>query len=1002
MRRTIALALPLLICGFAPQEGKTSTGLLSDGVRLETEARSAAVTVAQLTAEIAKVDLQLAQLEAERRRLEKESEISEATKDRLAPRLTSIDDRRKPLEAQKARLDRERSGITERRLLERALDAYTKAADKAAADGKKDVLANALLGVGRMNEISIPENLGAAQAAYARVVAECAGQGELVAAAEEKIRLKGVDVYLDQFARFVDGWRSTQRNTPAPLEAKKVEIAAKVKPLGRDAVHGLLAGLGHKDEVVRAFAADLLAGAIDEAGLGNLVAKLNDPSPDVRAGAGLAIGRIFEAWSQARSFEQEAEKILADLEAKEGSDATAEKLIALNKNRAQDLQKRAAEIRGNLPVALGNKAQIEAELQKLIADESAHSASRIEAAKAVRALGEISGGLIDAVLKGLSSANRSVREACCVAASGVDTSDSAAKHKLVDRLMEIVQYEPESDTRPMSERDLANDSAVREAGATSLGVIGVVKAVPALIEALSDGASNVRRTANEALVRITGRDVGYESDPLVAVSGGPDAPRPSPEDVAKAQKAKRDEAIAKWTAWWGDTMGVGVLIGRFWKFQSQWKGGDPARLFDKESYLRELKIRSYTLSDPAAQIERAERNCDRFLVRKNFIQQDAIDLGAAAIDKFLGFLSGAVEADAALAAEQQGRSRAVVRVFVAETVAKLIEKHKAADKAGALREKLGGGQAGEKAGAALALGFLPKDLVGAEDRDALEKRGLEDADPEVKEAAARALGRVGGPESGPALAKVAAANAGTKAGETAQISALRSIAALAPKSEEVVRTLGDLVGVDAEKRSPSSAVREFACEALAAIADPAAVQNRSLLKARRDIAKPVRDAATRALLAVAAGAPDTVDVLIGVLNDLKAPSIDRTGAGLGLGDLGNPKGIPALVYRIVGRNPPLADKDEDPTVRAACCEALATMGEKARYLLVGEKLIDALDDPAEEVQRQAFEALVKAAPSAPEEGVFKITDPTSARKAGIAKLRTWLDTNRGQWKELSQ
>src|SRR6185503_11284954 len=103
--------------------------------------------------------------------------------------------------------------------------------------------------------------------------------------------------------------------------------------------------------------------------------------------------------------------------------------------------------------------------------------------------------------------------------------------------------------------------------------------------------------------------------------------------------------------------------------------------------------------------------------RKGQIQQDALDLGAPAIEKFAAFLSGIVPADAGLSPDLQSKSRAVTRLFVAETVAKLIATAKASDKIGALRDKLGSGTKDDKAGAALALGFLPKDMVGSEDRE---------------------------------------------------------------------------------------------------------------------------------------------------------------------------------------------------------------------------------------------------------------------------------------------
>ncbi|HEU4339909.1 MAG TPA: HEAT repeat domain-containing protein, partial [Planctomycetota bacterium] len=959
------------------------------------EGRVSATAVDQLTFEVAKLDLRLQQIDARRKQLEAESEMSEASKDRLAPVIKDLDASRAPIETQKQRLEQERTRLLDKRQLERALENYRKAVEKAAAEPEKANLAKALLAVARVCEISVPENIGDAQAAYARVVAECGGQEAAVAEAERKILLRGVDVYLDQFSRFVTTWRDFLRSSPASMEAKRKELEAKILAIGKDATHGLIEGFSHKDEVVRSFAAGLIASTADEAGIAALIRKLGEGSPATRAGAGLAISRIFETWSAARTLEREADQILADLDSKDPEDPGAQRLIAANRERANDLKQKAAAIRGNLPANLPDKPEIEAALHRLLSDESGQTVARIEAAKALRSLGQVSGTLIDAILNGLKSRNQTVREACCVAASGVDTTNSAAKHKLADRLMEIVQYEPDLDLRPADQRDTANDAGVRAAAASSLGAIGVVKACPALTEALSDSEPGVRRSAHEALKRITALDLGYDPDPLISGL--------APEEVPKAQAAKRQEGIDRWAKWWQDTLGTGVLVARFWNFQAQVKGGDPSRLYDREGYLRELKNRSYAVSEPAAYMERAERTCERFHTGKDWIQRDATDLGAPAIDKFILLLSGATAGDKRLSLELQARSRAVTRLFVAETIAKLIADAKAADKPAVLREKVGaGGSKDERAGAALALGFLPKEMSGPEDREALEKRGLEDQDPEVREAASRALGRVGAAACGPALAKVASVNSSTRAGEAAQLAALRALVALGPKHEEVIRVCGELIGDEGSKRSTSFAVREAACDVLGAVADPAAIKGFWLFRGRRDIARPVRDAATRAIAAIAAADPSTPEAIAAVVSSPVARSIDRTGAALALGDLGVTSTIPTLVWQIVDRNPPMAMKATDPGVRAICAEALGNMGEKARYKIVAEKLIDALADPADLVKTSALEALRKIAPAPPEEDLFRVKDADSARATGIARLRAWLEANRDKWPELAQ
>jgi HEAT repeat protein len=78
------------------------------------------------------------------------------------------------------------------------------------------------------------------------------------------------------------------------------------------------------------------------------------------------------------------------------------------------------------------------------------------------------------------------------------------------------------------------------------------------------------------------------------------------------------------------------------------------------------------------------------------------------------------------------------------------------------------------------------------------------------------------------------------------------------------------------------------------------------------------------------------------------------------------------------------------------------MGEKARYAIVGEKLVEALADPAELVRAAAFEALGRIAPSPPEADAYRVRDPEAARAAGVARLKAWFESNRAQWKELTQ
>jgi hypothetical protein len=160
-----------------------------------------------------------------------------------------------------------------------------------------------------------------------------------------------------------------------------------------------------------------------------------------------------------------------------------------------------------------------------------------------------------------------------------------------------------------------------------------------------------------------------------------------------------------------------------------------------------------------------------------------------------------------------------------------------------------GDNAAKKAGGAAGLGFLPKGMVGANERGALQT-ALGDASGEVKEAAASALGKVG--EEGSAADLTRAAG---DANQDVQVAALRALANIKPKNPDTIKALSDMVADEPEKIGDPSKkvltgakadqVREWATAALGEIGDPSA--GKALLRARRDTAQNVREAATVAI-----------------------------------------------------------------------------------------------------------------------------------------------------------
>src|SRR6185503_8778620 len=382
-------------------------------------------------------------------------------------------------------------------------------------------------------------------------------------------------------------------------------------------------------------------------------------------------------------------------------------------DEAAKLKTKAKEIRGDIPENLSTP-DIQGALQKILEDENAHAQARRESAVACRSIGRISGGLVDALLKAMDSKDHNVREAACRAAGGVDTSISTDKIKLADRLIKSVQDEA-AKAADKATADWANDEAVRQASAEALEQIALVKTLPALIKALDDNDSRVRGAAFRALRVITNRDFEYEKDDK-GLAKTYEADKPLPD---------RKKAQEKWEAWWKDTQGVVVLVERFWGFQSQWSQGSAIKLFDPAFLLKDLESKKWSSPDPKIDESRVKREIEEFQRRKDVFVQDAVDLGVPALDQLAKFIGGQTE--------REPKANAATRTFVAEAMARIIEKNNATDGVGKLREAAGDGDAAKAAGGCIAIGFLPKAMVGAGEREALQVKGLGNTAAEVKE-----------------------------------------------------------------------------------------------------------------------------------------------------------------------------------------------------------------------------------------------------------------------------
>ncbi len=856
-----------------------------------------------------------------------------------------------------------------------AMTKYRKAIEKAKKEENKNVAAAALARLALCNEKLDPENIGDAKTAWedvatnfpdAQVTIQNQRVGDL---AKAKVTFQGVDVWLGQLYASLDGWRISPARSPIELAEKKKAAWDKIGPKDKEAVAGLVWGLRHDDEVIRDFSAESLAEVVDAEGVRTVIEKLGSERAQERAGASAALRKIYQKFNDAAALDQRASDLERDLnyaiepgERKHPSPAEHDQKL---RAEAAKLREAAKAIRHNIPETLATP-EIQAALEKIIADENVHPQARRDAAAGAAQIGNISGPLVEAILKGTTSGDRNVREASVRAAGSVNTALSEDKHKLADALIKSVRYEPakaasEENDPPLKDEkgtpDWANDVPVRQAAAEALERIALVKSLPALIEALDDNDTRVRHAAHRALREITRRDFDFE----------PDKPLKD-----------RKEAQAKWIEWWNSTKGVVVLVERFWTFQSQWRELNVVRLFDPDYLLKDLESRRWSTKDYDADLARVKRVIEDFQRRKDVFVQDGVDLGPEALEHLVKFIGGVTE--------REPKPSPATRHFVAQVIARLGEK--GAPAAEKFREILGGSDAAQQVGAALGLGYLPKTGVGPGDREALQERGLGATDPGVKEASALALGKVG--EDGASAALTRAAG---DSDANVQIAALRALSIIHPKNADTVKALGDMVADESDppRKSANSIVREHAVDALGAIGDPQAME--ALLRSRRDPMRNVREAAILAVRKVfQADAAASAEILKKVFKDEKRKTDDRLGAALALGDAADPALGKILVEQLVDQNPPRVLRDQDPGVRMKICEALGNMKDTARKKSLVMPLVQCLrdEDEREAVRDAAFEALksITALSSDEKDRQFKASDPKPARDAAGQK---WLE-----------
>lgn len=978
-----------------------------------------------------------------------------------------------------------------------AIKHYEEAAARAEKRNDEELVARSYEGVARCYEKMETEDVPAALAAYQKIVEKCKRPEKIVQKAEEKLRRKGVDIWLWRMKLQIKELRDKQKVfDKKAFEEIKNQTWDKIKGLNKEAIYGLVEGLSDDEEQIREFIAHRLPEVIDESGVAQVIARLG--SRPHQAGAAQALRIILDRYTDARTLYDQADwqEWLMSLgpavtepglavpdfmpenyrtlqrradEARE----RGKRLVEDTRQAIADLRKRADEIRKDIPKELETEKVCQA-LAQIIVDESLDPTARTEALSALTSLRRIPDALVEVILKALEDPNARVREQAALVASRVNVEKGEDMHRLADRLMEIVQYEPEKQKdvealvaafeqntddelqkhlRAIAAAEIAADkdarqkaiqeyearraamkreiqfkrgnvATVREKAAIALGDIGLIKSCPALIEALDDNDATVRRASYEALKKVTGLDFAFEATApataaekaklvqdlrtLAATKEGEDKDKLEKRAAEIEAMTPRQDSRGLWEKWWADTHGIEVLVNRFAWFVETWGLYAPAELYERETFLQKIKARLRFAADAEKEEKRAENLVQKFEFSKNLMLRDIQDVGKPALEQLFKFAHGKAPGS------RHGRPSAAVRYWVAEALAKISEKENDSETIKKMREYLMGFQEIQadpkdeaKAGVALALGYLSR--PGSDEISAVEK-GLADASEVVREACARALGRIGNANSARQLiAKLKDASPKVRR-ESAR--AIGKIALRDPGvagDDSVIEALGKLIWDEKddpaqrnlEEKDRDDLVREHVCFAFADIASGKAVKY--LIRARRDFNVNVREAAAGAFRQITAKEGGKVsEQLIEVIRNEKEKYSDRQGAALALGETADSSKVPFMVERLVGGkdNPKLREPHQ--TVRAGFAAALGRLGLDKKFILAA--LVDALMDPALEVREEAWKSLLQLTGKGGKsplvgfedegdmkgKGPFDPKWPEKARERLVQKFRDWV------------
>jgi HEAT repeat protein len=581
----------------------------------------------------------------------------------------------------------------EKKNLDEAIRYYAKALDRAQKTKDVEYIIRAGFHLGRCHELKLQER--EAMNAYALVSSQKSDKDDLrwlINRAHELCERRGVQMYLDQFARTVKELRATDQLRLVPKEEEKTwaSIASK----GPRACYGLIQALDSSEPQVVTLIANRLKTLIDAQGIATLIEKL--ASKPHRDGASTALREILLQFNRARDLDAAADQAEFELsyigpgQSREFGKKVDEIQDEMKRATVKKLREQADALRWNLPKSLAVPEILKA-LRKIILDPTIDETTRSEALMVLTSFDSISKADIDTILTALDDPHPRVRQA----AAGSAHRD----HRLLSKLLQ----------RLRDDADL-----VRQQCAMSLGRIEAASSIPALLAALQDPSHHVRLAAHASLLKII--------EPIKQIRAFEIPYRPHAPAVERAKD------IQKWADWWSQTRGTDVLMARFDVMVRQWTPYHPNDLYD--GLERKLAAKSRFSSNPVKEQERAEAARSRFEALKEFYLRDLAQV--ATPELLMPYLSGRVP----------GRDDPywAVQLFVAECLASVLKDSK--DIRDVVRRFKP--QTPEvRAGCIYVLAFREST---ADDRDALEN-ALQDGDARIRFAACFALGRAGDPRS---------------------------------------------------------------------------------------------------------------------------------------------------------------------------------------------------------------------------------------------------------------